>query len=94
MPSSASTWPWSGGASGPEVRAVHRRMGRPDGSWPRLPRPGSTGSTTVFDVAAAGVMADSPAGHERALRAWAGDVWAAWAAEHAAVAELADRFLR
>jgi hypothetical protein len=81
------------GHSGVEVRTAHRRMGRPDASWPRLPRPGSTGSTTVFDVAAAGVMADSPAGHDRALRAWAADVWRAWTAEHPAVAALADRLL-
>jgi hypothetical protein len=38
-------------------------------------------------------MADSPAGHERALRAWAADVWLAWSAEHAAVADLAGRLL-
>jgi hypothetical protein len=81
------------GRSGLEVRAAHQRMGRPDASWPPLPRPPSTGSRTVLDVAAAGLMADSPPGHERALRAWAADVWRAWAAEHAAVAELAGRLL-
>jgi uncharacterized protein DUF5946 len=68
-------------------------MGRPDASWPRLPAPASTGSMTVFDVAVAGAMAESPAGHDRALRAWAAAVWRAWSAEHAAVAALAGRLL-
>jgi hypothetical protein len=81
------------GRSGLEVRAAHQRMGRPDPSWPRLPRPASTGSMTVFDVAAAGLMAESPDGHDRAVRAWAAEVWAAWSAEHAAVAELTGRLL-
>jgi len=80
-----------GGRTGLEVRHAHQRMGRPDPTWPRLPRPASTGSTTVFDVAAAGLMADSPDGHDRAVRAWAADVWGAWSAEHAAVAALAGR---
>ena len=81
------------GRSGLEVRAAHQRMGRPDATWPRLPAPASTGSMTVFDVAAAGAMADSSAGHGRALRAWAADVWLAWSAEHAAVDDLAGRLL-
>ena len=81
------------GRSGLEVRAAHQRMGRPDASWPRLPAPASTGSMTVFDVAVAGAMADSPAGHDRTLRAWAAAVWRAWSAEHAAVAALAGRLL-
>jgi hypothetical protein len=42
----------------------------------------------VLDVAAAGAMVDSPAGHARAVRAWAAAVWQAWAAEHPAVAAL------
>jgi uncharacterized protein DUF5946 len=68
-------------------------MGRPDASWSRLPVPASTGSMTVFDVVVAGAMADSPAGHDRTLRAWAAAVWRAWSAEHAAVAALAGRLL-
>ena len=60
---------------------------------PPLPAPASTGAKTVFDVAAAGAMADSPAGHDQALRAWAAAVWRAWSAEHAAVAALAGRLL-
>jgi hypothetical protein len=47
----------------------------------------------VLDVAAAGAMVDSPAGHARAVRAWAAAVWRAWAAEHAAVAALTERLL-
>jgi hypothetical protein len=81
------------GVPGTEVRAIHQRMGRPDRSWPRLPAPERTGSVTVLDVAMAGAMVDSPDGHARALRAWAASVWRAWSPEHAAVAELAGRFL-
>ena len=77
-----------------EVRAAHQRIGKPDASWPRLPAPRSTGAVTVLDVAAAGAMIDSAAGHARAVRAWAAAVWQAWARQHAAVAELADRLLR
>lgn len=80
--------------SGMEVRAAHQRMGKPDASWPRLPAPRSTGVVTVFEVAAAGAMVASPAGHAKAVRAWAAAVWQAWASQHAAVAALADRLLR
>jgi hypothetical protein len=82
------------GLSRIEVRAAHQRMGKPDPPWPRLPTPERTGAMTVFDVARAGVMVDSPAGHARAARAWAAAVWQAWAAQHAAVAALADPLLR
>jgi hypothetical protein len=81
------------GVPGVEVRAAHQRMGRPDASWPRLPAPRQTGALTVLDVAAAGAMVDSPAGHARAVRVWAAAVWRAWAAEHAAVAALTERLL-
>jgi hypothetical protein len=82
------------GVPGVEVRAAHQRMGKPESSWPRLPTPARTGTVTVFDVAAAGAMVDSPAGHATAVRAWATAVWEAWASQHAAVAALADRLLR
>ena len=82
------------GVPGPQVRAAHRRMGKPDPSWPRLPTPERTGAMTVFDVAAAGAMVDSVAGHAGAVRAWATAVWQAWAVQHARVAELAGRLLR
>src|SRR5512132_102686 len=82
------------GISGIEVRAAHQRMGKPDPSWPRLPTPERTGAMTVFEVAAAGAMVGSVAGHAKAVRAWAAAVWQAWAAQHATVAALADRLLR
>jgi hypothetical protein len=82
------------GLSGRQVRAAHQRMGKPDRSWPRLARPQRTGAVTVFDVAAAGAMVGSPAGHATAVRAWAAAVWQAWAAEQATVAAFADRHLR
>jgi len=78
------------GVPGVEIRAIHQRMGKPDASWPRLPAPTHTGAMTVFDVAAAGAMVDSPAGHAEAVRAWAAAVWQAWASQHAAVAALAS----
>ena len=82
------------GVSGIEVRAAHQRMGKPDPSWPRLPAPERTGAMTVFDVAAAGAMIGSVTGHARAVRAWAGAVWQAWAAQHTMAAALADRLVR
>ncbi|HEX6678660.1 MAG TPA: DUF5946 family protein [Actinomycetes bacterium] len=81
------------GVPGVEVRAAHQRMGRPDATWPRLPAPASTGEVTVLDVATAGSMVDSVAGHATAVREWAASVWRAWAAQHAAVAVLTDRLL-
>jgi Family of unknown function (DUF5946) len=81
------------GVPGMEVRAAHQRMGKPDGSWPRLPAPPSSGDLTVLDVATAGVMVDSVSGHAKAVRAWAASVWRAWASRHAAVAALTDRLL-
>ena len=81
------------GASGLEVRTAHQRMGKPDQSWPRLPTPERTGAMTVLDVAAAGAMVGSVAGHAEAVRAWATAVWQAWAAQHTMVAALTDRLL-
>ena len=49
---------------------------------------------TVFDVAAAGAMIGSVAGHAEAMRAWATAVWQAWAAQHTMAAALADRLVR
>jgi hypothetical protein len=71
------------GVSGIEVRAAHQRMGKPDPSWPRLPAPARSGAMTVFDVAAAGAMVSSVAGHATAVRARAAAMWQAWAAQHA-----------
>jgi hypothetical protein len=81
------------GMPGVEVRAAHQRMGKPDASWPRLSAPRRRGALTVLDVAAAGAMVDSPAGHAQAVRAWAAAVWQAWAAQHAAVAALSEHLL-
>jgi Family of unknown function (DUF5946) len=81
------------GMPGVLVRAAHQRMGRPDATWPPLPAPERTGAMTVFDVAAAGLMVGSVAGHAAAMRDWAASVWEAWGARHAAVAALADRLL-
>jgi hypothetical protein len=81
------------GVAGVEVRAAHQRMGKPDASWPRLPAPPSTGAVTVFDVAVAGAMVGSVAGHAEAVRAWAESVWKAWVSRHTEVAVLADRLL-
>jgi Family of unknown function (DUF5946) len=82
------------GVSGMEVRAAHQRMGKPDPSWPPLPTPERPGAMTVFEVATAGAMVGSVAGHAKAVGAWAAAVWQAWAAQHATVAALADRLLR
>jgi hypothetical protein len=82
------------GLSGREVRAAHQRMGRPDPSWTRLPTPTRTGAMTVFDVATAGAMVGSVAGHAQAVRAWAAAVWQAWTVQQARVAALARRLLR
>jgi Family of unknown function (DUF5946) len=79
------------GRSGLEVRRAHQRMGRPDSSWPAFPRPASTGTLTVFDVASAGLMLGSVEGHAKATHRWAADVWAAWSDHHTAVARLTDR---
>jgi len=81
------------GVPGLRVRAAHQRMGKPDASWPRLPAPERTGAVTVFDVATAGAMVDSAAGHAEAVRAWAAAVWQAWASHHATVAALTNRLL-
>lgn len=49
---------------------------------------------TMFDVAAAGVMLDSVAGHGAAVRRWATCVWDAWSDQHPAVTTLTDEILR
>lgn len=82
------------GMPGPQVRAVHQRMGRPDPSWPAFSVPGQRAEVTALDVAEAGVMLDSVEGHAALASRWAEAVWRAWGAEHGAVAELTDRLLR
>jgi Family of unknown function (DUF5946) len=79
------------GVAGVDVRDAHQRMGRPDGSWPVLAPPTDRGQVTVFDVAAAGLVAGSVEGHGAAVRRWAETVWLAWGHAHAAVAALSRR---
>ena len=67
------------GFSGEEVRAVHRRMGHPTGSWPAFDAPPPDRDwMTVVDVAEVGVRQHSESGHARAAQRWAEEVWAAW----------------
>jgi hypothetical protein len=61
--------------------------------WFLLPAPAGRGAMTVFDVAAAGAVVGSVAGHAEAVRAWAAGVWQAWAPQDGPVAALADRVL-
>lgn len=79
------------GWSGTMVRGFHGRMGRPDATWPALPRPPSTGDLTVADVVAAGVRAGSRDGHALLVERWGRSVWEAWAPQQAAVASLTER---
>jgi hypothetical protein len=54
--------------------------------WPHFPPPAVTYSLTVCDVALAGSQA-----HIDVVKGWAGEVWSAWSAHHAAVADLLHR---
>jgi hypothetical protein len=82
------------GWSGPEVRAFHQRMGRPEPWWPSFPRPAGAARLTVADVVAAGARAGSVDGHARLVQRWAGSVWDAWRDRHADVRALVDRLQR
>jgi hypothetical protein len=55
-------------------------------NWPHFDPPAERGRLTAFDVA----LADDADGHAEAVRRWAGQVWMAWGAHHAAVAAIAD----
>jgi hypothetical protein len=72
------------GRDGLEVRDAHQQLAAAFKTWPRFEPPDGRGSLTVFDLA----MADSPREHVERLRAWAADVWAAWAPSHDAVRAL------
>lgn len=78
------------GIPGTAVRDIHQRMAGSRTAWPVFAPPDATGAVTVFDVAEAGLMVDSVSGHGEAMWRWAGSVWDAWAAHHAAVRALAD----
>jgi len=59
---------------------LHKRMvDRPTFNW--LDPPDMTDRMTASDV----LPADTPAEHERLVRAWSADVWTAWAPHHATV---------
>ncbi len=65
--------------SGEDVRAVHRRMGRPTADWPSFDPPAPPQHwLTVADVAEAGAHARSEAGHARAIAQWSESVWETW----------------
>ncbi|HVQ95315.1 MAG TPA: DUF5946 family protein [Mycobacteriales bacterium] len=80
------------GTAGVEVRDIHQRMGRPDGTWPEFTPP-PPAALTVLHVAEAGVRAGSVDGHARAMDEWAAAVWRSWAEQHDAVRALTDRVL-
>lgn len=62
------------------TEAIRRVLAaRPRLAW--LDPPPRLGGSTVADV----LGADTPADHERRVRLWADDVWAAWVPHHATV---------
>jgi hypothetical protein len=81
------------GLAGDQVRAAHQRMGKPDSSWPGFPQPLDVGVVTVMTVAEEGLMVDSVAGHQAAVRRWAEVVWQAWRPERDQVVGLTRRLL-
>ena len=58
-------------------------------TWPHFPPPADQGPLTVIDVALAG----SAEGHMHQSRAWARQVWDAWAIYHYQVAAFANEYL-
>ena len=82
-----------GGLGGPEVRAAHQRLGKPNKSWPAFARPSDVGAVTVLHVAKAGVRAESVPGHAHSVQRWARSVWHAWSGQHGDVAALTARIL-
>lgn len=70
--------------SGLEVRDAHQLLANRYRDWPRFPAPAARGALTVVDLA----LADEPSSYVELLHRWAGEVWLAWAEQHAAVAEL------
>lgn len=69
--------------------SIHRRIaGTETFRW--LEPPETRGRTTVLDVLAA----ETPEAHERLVRAWATDVWQAWATHHPTVRTWIERSRR
>jgi hypothetical protein len=67
-----------------EVPKRLQQLAESTAQWPHFEPPQSVWPITVLDVA----LADD---HAAKVREWSGVVWRAWAAQHAAVAELALR---
>ena len=84
------------GFSGEDVRAVHRRMGRPTADWPAFGSPPAPPRRwmTVVDVADVGVRARSEAGHARAVALWSESVWQAWCEETPGTDDAVEEMLR
>jgi hypothetical protein len=79
------------GWDGLAVRDAHQELARRYRDWPRFPAPDERASLTVLDLA----LASTPEDHGERLRAWAADVWRAWAGSHATVeALIAERLPR
>jgi hypothetical protein len=75
------------GLSGREVQRVHTQLARRRENWPVFPLPAARGSITVVEV-----LETAPgAARAAAIHAWCASVWAAYAASHAAVAQLLER---
>jgi hypothetical protein len=72
------------GRSGLAVRDAHRLLANRYRDWPRFGAPVARGRLTIVDLALAG----DPAHYVETLHRWAGEVWSAWADQHAAVREL------
>lgn len=73
----------------PQVPAYLQRLAASVEQWPHFEPPIERGPLTVFDVA----MASSPTEHAERVRAWARQLWSAWAPHHDAVAQFAQRAL-
>jgi hypothetical protein len=72
------------GRSGLEVRDAHQLLANRYRDWPRFRAPAARGRLTIVDLA----LARDPAEYVEVLRRWAGEVWSAWAEQHATVAAL------
>jgi hypothetical protein len=77
------------GFSGLQVREAHGYLANTVDSWDRLPRPGSVGAMTAFDVA----LAADPEEHAALVERWGRSVWESWTHVHDVVADLTDRQL-
>ena len=77
------------GRDGLAVRAAHQDLARRYRDWPAFTGPERRGDLTVLDLA----LASTPTEHVVRLRAWAEDVWEAWAESHATVAALIEERL-